>query len=124
MTDTVMTDSPPCEVEAPVFREPWEAQAFALVVAMHQRGLFTWSEWAQALSAAIARAREAGDPDLGERYYHHWLEALERLVVERGLAPALALGALRQAWRTAGELAPHGKPVTLGRAVRALDRSV
>ena len=118
-----MTEALTCEVEAPVFREPWEAQAFALVVAMHQRGLFTWTEWAQALSAAIARAREAGDPDLGDRYYRHWLEALERLVVERGLVPALALGALRQAWRIAGETTPHGNPVVLGRAVRALDRS-
>ena len=63
-----MTDAPPCEIGAPVFREPWEAQAFALVLAMHQRGLFTWLEWTQALSAPIARAREAGDPDLGERY--------------------------------------------------------
>ena len=118
-----MTDGLTCAGEAPVFREPWEAQAFALVVAMHQRGLFTWADWAQALSAAIARAREAGDPDTGDRYYHHWLEALERLVVERGLAPALALGALRQAWRTAGEITLHGQPVVLGRAVRALDRN-
>jgi len=113
----------PCDGEAPVFREPWEAQAFALVVVLHQRGLFTWAQWAQALSASIARAGEAGDPDTGDRYYHHWLEALERLVVERGLAPALALGALRQAWRTASEITPHGQPVALGRALRALDRS-
>jgi len=70
----------------PVFRAPWEAQAFAMVVNLHQQGLFPWSEWTQRLADAIARAQQQGDPDLGDTYYEHWLDALERLLEEHGMA--------------------------------------
>jgi nitrile hydratase accessory protein len=66
----------PHDDEGPVFAEPWQAQAFALAVRLADEGLFTWDEWAAALSAEIARAQEAGDPDLGNTYYQHWLRAL------------------------------------------------
>ena len=72
--------------DGPVFREPWEAQAFAMALSLHQEGLFTWPEWAATLADEIKRAQEAGDPDTGETYYHHWLNALERLVAEKGVA--------------------------------------
>ena len=68
----------PRDADGPVFRAPWEAQAFAMAVALHQRGLFTWPEWAAALAAEIKRAQAAGDPDSGDTYYQHWLCALER----------------------------------------------
>ena len=64
----------PCDAEGPVFREPWEAQAFAMALALHERGLFTWPEWAATLADEIKRAQAAGDPDTGETYYRHWLE--------------------------------------------------
>jgi len=70
----------PLDAESPVFNEPWEARAFAMTVALHERGLFTWPQWAEALSRQIARARAAGDEDLGNTYYQHWLGALESLV--------------------------------------------
>jgi nitrile hydratase accessory protein len=70
--------------DGPVFREPWEAQAFAMALSLHQRGVFTWPEWAATLADEIKRAQEAGDPDTGETYYHHWLNALERLVAKKG----------------------------------------
>src|SRR3954471_5122735 len=76
----------PCDAEGPVFREPWEAQAFAMALALHRRGVFTWPEWAATLADEITRAQLAGDPDTGETYYRHWLAALERLVGEKGLA--------------------------------------
>ena len=78
-------DSIPRDLEGPVFREPWEAQAFALVVQLHQRGLFTWNEWAETLSHEIAEVRERGEADTGEHYYRHWLAALEHLLVEKGV---------------------------------------
>jgi len=74
----------PRDEDGPVFREPWEAQAFAMALALHARGLFTWPEWAATLGAEIKRATAAGDPDTGETYYRHWLNALERLVAEKG----------------------------------------
>src|SRR5256884_1988698 len=74
----------PQDAEGPVFREPWEAQAFAMTLALHERGLFTWPEWAAALAAEISAAQTSGDPDLGDTYYRHWLAALEKLVAEKG----------------------------------------
>lgn len=97
----------------PVFREPWEAQAFALAVALNERGLFTWSEWAAALGEEIKRAQAAGDPDLGNTYYRHWLAALERIVAAKGLADARALGRYREAWAHAAARTPHGIPIEL-----------
>src|ERR1700754_512744 len=75
----------PCDAEGPVFRAPWEAQAFAMTLALHARGLFTWPEWAATLGAEIKRAQAAGDPDTGETYYHHWLATLERIVAAKGV---------------------------------------
>ena len=72
----------PRDVDGPIFREPWEAQAFAMALALHEKGLFTWKEWAAALADEIKRAQAAGDPDTGETYYQHWLATLENLVAE------------------------------------------
>src|ERR1700747_2476761 len=79
---------PPRDAEGPVFREPWEAQAFAMALTLHERGVFTWPEWAEALGAEIKRAQAAGDPDTGETYYQHWLATLERLVAAKGGPPS------------------------------------
>ena len=70
----------PLDAGSPVFKEPWEAKAFAMTLALHERGLFTWPQWAEALSSQIALAQAAGDADLGDTYYQHWLLALESLV--------------------------------------------
>jgi nitrile hydratase accessory protein len=103
----------PRDAEGPVFREPWEAQAFAMALALHARGVFTWGEWAAALAAEIKRAQAAGDPDTGETYYLHWLAALERLVAEKGVASGETLHRTKHAWEHACERTPHGKPIEL-----------
>jgi nitrile hydratase accessory protein len=103
----------PRDDDGPVFREPWEAQAFAIVLALNARGLFTWSEWAAALAEEIRRAQAAGDPDLGTTYYRHWLAALERLVAQKGVASADVLGRYRNAWDHAADRTPHGSPIEL-----------
>jgi nitrile hydratase accessory protein len=95
------------------FKAPWEAQAFAMAVLLHERGLFTWSEWAQTLSAEIRRAQSLGDPDGGRTYYRHWLNALEKLVVAKGVTSAGMLGVLRDQWDVAARETPHGEPVLL-----------
>jgi nitrile hydratase accessory protein len=82
----------------PVFREPWEAQAFAMTLALYERGLFTWTEWAVALSVAIKGAQAAGDCDDGSTYYQHWLSAIEQLVSDKGIATEQALAERRRAW--------------------------
>ena len=101
------------EEGGPVFREPWEAQAFAMVMALAERGVFTWKEWAATLAAEIARAQAAGDPDTGETYYHHWLAALERIVTAKGLTTEAMLVRCHDAWDAAADRTPHGKPIEL-----------
>jgi len=118
MTDAVRraTDAVPGiphDAEGPVFREPWEAQAFAMALTLHERGLFTWSEWAATLSQEIKRAQAAGDPDTGETYYRHWLNALERLVAEKHIATHETLDRYRDAWDHAADRTPHGAPIEL-----------
>src|SRR3954447_18712072 len=88
----------PRDREGPVFREPWEAQAFAMALALQARGVFTWNEWAAALGAEIKRAQAAGDPDTGETYYRHWLATLERIVAEKGVTNGVVLARTRDAW--------------------------
>jgi nitrile hydratase accessory protein len=103
----------PKDNDGPVFAEPWQAQAFALTVKLHEDGRFTWAEWAETLAAEITRAQAAGDPDDGSTYYHHWLAALERISVTKGLATPTDLEDRRCAWETAHRTTPHGKPVKL-----------
>ena len=97
----------------PVFRAPWEAQAFAMALALHERGAFTWKEWAQTLAAVIAEVRERGEPDTGEDYYRHWLTALERITERKGLATRGLLEERRHAWEEAAHRTPHGQPIEL-----------
>jgi len=99
--------------DAPVFRAPWEAHAFALVVQLHERGLFTWPEWAAALSAQIGAAQAAGDADLGDTYYRHWLTALETLVTRKGASTGTELARYAEAWDHAAHRTPHGQPIEL-----------
>jgi nitrile hydratase accessory protein len=110
---TQSVSSIPRNAEGPVFREPWEAQAFALALSLNERDLFTWGEWAKILGEEIKKAQAAGDPDTGETYYHHWLATLERMVAEKGLTDARTLARARDAWERACERTPHGTPIEL-----------
>lgn len=103
----------PADADGPVFREPWEAHAFAMAVALHQRGLFTWPEWAAELADEIKRAQAGGDADTGSTYYRHWLNTLERLVAAKKVTTAETLHRYRDAWDHAADRTPHGKPIEL-----------
>ena len=132
----------PTENGEPVFMEPWEAQAFSLVIALHESGVFSWDEWSDALAQAIRRdlhpggveevvqrVSEAVAEDAGEKssermeakedrrdsYYQNWLAALEQLAIAKGLSGAGELAQRVQAWREAYLATPHGQPVELAR---------
>ena len=132
----------PAENGEPVFKEPWEAQAFSLVIALHESGVFSWDEWSDALAQAIRRdlqpggveevvqrVSEAVAEDAGEKssermeakedrrdsYYQNWLAALEQLAIAKGLSGAGELAQRVQAWRDAYLATPHGQPVELAR---------
>jgi nitrile hydratase accessory protein len=99
--------------DGPVFGAPWEAHAFAMALALHERGLFTWPEWAATLADEIKRAQAEGDPDTGETYYRHWLAALERLAAEKAVADPATLARYRAAWHKAALRTPHGTRIAL-----------
>jgi nitrile hydratase accessory protein len=103
----------PQDAQGPVFREPWEAQAFAMTLALHTAGLFAWTEWAATLGAEIKRAQAAGDPDTGETYYHHWLAALERIAAEKGVTTRETLAQHYRAWEHAADRTRHGAAIEL-----------
>ena len=90
--------------EPPVFDEPWQAQAFALAVQLHETGAFTWPEWAEVFS---------GELKANGNYYEAWLAALEHLVSSKGLAPLSSLAARKADWAEAYRRTPHGRPVEL-----------
>lgn len=92
--------------DEPVFNEPWEAQAFALVVHLHQRGAFEWEEWAACLSAQIHGGQDV-------TYYQHWLNALEVIVAQKNLTSRPDLLKRKQAWHEAAARTPHGAPIEL-----------
>jgi nitrile hydratase accessory protein len=109
----------PRDDAGPVFRAPWEAQAFAMTLSLHAAGVFTWREWAYALAAELAATAAHGTPDDGTRYYEHWLAALERLVAEKKIIPERDLERRVNEWDAAARATAHGKPVELAR--RGLD---
>ena len=116
MTSTVDLKALPAiprDAEGPVFRAPWEAQAFGMVVALHQRGCFTWKEWASYLADEIAAAKSRGEADDGTRYYEHWLAALEKIAAAKGLVSAPELVIRKDEWDRAARTTPHGQPVLL-----------
>lgn len=84
-----------------------------MALTLHDRGVFTWGEWAAALADQIKRAQAAGDPDTGETYYLHWLATLEHLVAAKGVTTSETLHRYRNAWDRAADRTPHGKPIEL-----------
>jgi nitrile hydratase accessory protein len=102
-------------MDEPVFAEPWQAQAFAMTVALHERGLFTWSEWAEALAEDVKTTP-------GEDYYSGWLRALEKLLAARGAAPSADVDKLAAAWQRAAHATPHGQEIRLENDPEGLTR--
>ena len=103
----------PRDAQGPVFKAPWEAQAFAMTLALHQRGEFTWKEWGQTLAQVIAEVGQRGETDSGENYYAYWLTALERISMRKGLVSEALLQQRRTQWEQAARRTPHGKPIEL-----------
>lgn len=109
----IILPNQPHDSDGPVFREPWEAQAFAMAVSLQKSGLFTWEKWTQTIGALIAADE---NPDTtGERYYHYWLNALEQLVAANTPISSELLETRKNAWDRAARATPHGEVIKLGR---------
>jgi nitrile hydratase accessory protein len=113
MTPSASQTNLPPELAKAVFTEPWQAHAFAMTLQLHERGVFTWPQWAAALAAEIRAAQSTGDPDDGSTYYTHWLNALEKLIIANQLGTPEQIHALEHAWEAAAQRTPHGQPITL-----------
>jgi nitrile hydratase accessory protein len=109
----------PRDQDGPVFNQPWEAKAFALAVRLSEAGCFTWPEWVKIFSQEIDAAEERGDPDLGDTYYQHWVNALERICAEKGLIGSAEMQRRTATWRRAYLNTPHGQPVELSAALKS-----
>jgi nitrile hydratase accessory protein len=101
----------PVDDDGPVFAEPWQAQAFAMTVKLHEKGAFTWPEWAAALSGEL---KAAGEHDSVDNYYLHWLSALEKLLDQKNIVQTDEREACKSAWDKAARATPHGTPIVLG----------
>lgn len=101
----------PVDEEGPVFAEPWQAQAFAMTVKLHENSAFTWPEWAEALSGEL---KAAGEHDSVDNYYLHWLSALEKLLDQKNIIENDEREACKSAWDKAARATPHGNPIVLG----------
>jgi len=96
-----------------VFAAPWQAHAFAMTLHLHERGLFTWQDWADTLSAQITEDQQHGDPDDGQTYYHHWLGALEKMILKLNIGTQDQIHELEHAWEDAAARTPHGQAIML-----------
>lgn len=75
----------------PVFSAPWQAEIFAITLILYEQEIFSWIEWSEMLRSKINDAQDDGDPDLGDTYYHHWLAALEQMIVDKGVGDTAQL---------------------------------
>ncbi|MCC7485639.1 MAG: nitrile hydratase accessory protein [Burkholderiales bacterium] len=68
------------------FRAPWEKRAFGITAAFCQQGRFPFDDFRWRVVSEIMIWQQAS-PGKEEnfRFWEHWLRALERTVVDRGL---------------------------------------
>ena len=99
--------------EAPAFDKPWQAEAFFLVVNLHQAGLFPWRDWVQIFSEEIKAAPARPGESINDAYYRQWVPAMEKLVASLGLAADNDITRRAREWRQAYLNTPHGQPVSL-----------
>lgn len=93
------------------FDAPWQAQLFAMTVALQEAGAFSWADWTVELGAELEPVTVDGHCG----YYGAWLRAFERILVARGVATAAEVAALTEAWHAAALATPHGEAIALKR---------
>lgn len=81
---------PPAADPDRTFSAPWEGRSFALVVLLHEAGLFSWRDWTDQLSSELADKNES------EQYYGCWLAALERMLIRTGQIDAQEMEVVRR----------------------------
>jgi nitrile hydratase accessory protein len=88
ITDLIPAELPANPDDERTFATPWQARAFAVAVTMCQARYYTWDEFRQCLMAEIAH-----DPGGHIEYYQHWLNALQKLLADKGFVAGAELDA-------------------------------
>ena len=83
--DARLRDASEPKADSPVFAASWEAEAFALAVTLSSQGLYSWNEWTETLGDELVQAAGDSETPDGPGYYLHWLAALERIAVAKGI---------------------------------------
>lgn len=68
------------DLDSLVFESPWSARVFGITLAVAESGLFTLSEFQQALIESIGTQEKIKPIDSDEVYYSRWIEALVDLL--------------------------------------------
>lgn len=113
MNDSLEVLPRPSDVEGPAFEEPWQAQAFSILVALHDAGHFPWKDWVQLFSGVIKRAPAVPGETASDAYYRQWASALEEMAVLLGAVAKDEITSREQEWHRAYLNTPHGLPVYL-----------
>lgn len=79
-----------------IFQGPWEGIAFAMAVALCERGHYDWTAFQERLISQIAEADQQ-EADVRPSYYESWLTAFEKLLVDTGMLSKEKLNA-RASW--------------------------
>jgi nitrile hydratase accessory protein len=111
----------PADLPGPTFAEPWQADAFALAIALNRKQAFGWSDWVGTFSQQPAPESDPSDQSIEREYYLRWLSALETLAVEQGLVSAEEMDRRVEEWRRAYLRTPHGQPIELARGIESGD---
>ena len=67
------------------FNHAWEIRAFAIATAMADDGTFDWPEFQGELIGSIQAWESSNDSTSGWSYYDRWMEALEKLLGDKGM---------------------------------------
>ena len=76
---------PPMANGEVLFEAPWQGRVFGMAVALHEAGVFAWSEFQANLIEVVGawdRDNEARDP---YEYYDHFQSALSQLLASKAL---------------------------------------
>ena len=109
-----------------MFAEPWESRAFGMAVTLYEAGLFGWPQFKGALIARIARWEADSSKGAHWSFYHHWLGALEDVLVGCGavLPDDVTTRAQALAQRPTGhaghQTAGHARPTAVAAVLVAL----
>lgn len=119
MNQTIrIPDSAPDEESAP-FEHPWQAQAFSLIVYLHQAGLFSWKTWVDVFSKEIKASPMQAEESINDAYYRQWVSATENMLLSLELTGKEDIIRRTNEWRQAYLNTPHGMPVVLTSATCA-----